>query len=56
MTLDDLNEKEVNGPKVQAFSRCMQNNICVFKTSQDFLSLPEKYIGARPNEKHNRDL
>ena len=46
--LDDLNEKEMNGPRVQAmFKRSTHNNLSIFIIIQDYYELPKKTI--RPN-------
>ena len=41
--LDDLNEKEMNDPSVQAmFKRSRHNNLSIFIISQDYYELPKK--------------
>ena len=45
--LDDLNEKEMNDPRVQAmFKRSRHNNLSIFIISQDYYELPKKTIRA----------
>ena len=42
ITLDDLNEKEMNDPGVQAFSkRSRHNNLSIFIFSQNYYELPK---------------
>ena len=51
--LDDLNEKEMNDPRVQAmFKRSRHNNLSIFIISQDYHELPEKRIRANGNIYH----
>ena len=51
--LDDLNEKEMNDPQVQAmFKRFRHNNLSMFIISQDYYELPKKTIGANGNIYH----
>ena len=51
--LDDLNEKEVNGPRVHAmFKRSRHNNLPIFFISQDYYDLPKRTIGANGNIYH----
>ena len=51
--LDDLNEKEMNDPRVQAmFKRSRHNNLSIFIISQDCYELPEKMIRANGNIYH----
>ena len=51
--LDDLNEKEMNDPRVQAmFKRSRHNNISMFIISQDYYELPKKTIRANGNIYH----
>ena len=51
--LDDLNEKEMNDPKVQAmFKRSRHNNLCIFIISQDYYELPKRTIRANGNIYH----
>ena len=48
--LDDLNEKEMNDPRVQAmFKRSRQNNLSIFIISQDYYELPKRTIRANGN-------
>ena len=43
--VDDLNEKEMNDPRVQAmFKRSRHNNLSIFIMSQDYYELPKKTI------------
>ena len=52
-TLDDLNEKEMNDPRVQAiFKRSRHNNLSIFIISQDYYELPKKKIRANGNMYH----
>ena len=45
--LDDLNEKEMNDPIIQAmFKRSRHNNLSIFIISQDYYELPKKKIRA----------
>ena len=45
--LDDLNEKEMNDPRVQSmFKRSRNNNLSIFIISQDYSELPKKTIQA----------
>ena len=51
--LDDLNEKEMNVPRVQAmFKRGRHNNLSIFVISQDYHELPKKTIRAYGNIYH----
>ena len=51
--LDDLNEKEMNDPRVQAtFKRSRHNNLSIFIISQDYYELPTKTIHANGNNYH----
>ena len=53
ITSDDLNEKEMNGPRVQAMSkRSRHKNISIFIISQDYHELPKKTIRANGNIYH----
>ena len=53
IVLDDLNEKEMNDPRVQAlFKRSRHNNLSVFKISQDYYELPKRTIRANGNIYH----
>ena len=48
--LDDLNEKEMNDPRVQAmFKRSRHNNLSIFIISQDYYELPKRTIRANGN-------
>ena len=50
---DDLNEKEMNDPRVQAmFKRSRHNNLSIFIISQDYYELPKKTIRANGKIKH----
>ena len=51
--LDYLNEKEFNNDKKQAmFKWGRQNNLSIFKISQDYYELPERTIRANGNIYH----
>ena len=51
--LDDLNEKEMNDPRVQAmFKRSRHNNLSILIISQDYYELPKKTIRAYGNIYH----
>ena len=51
--LDELNEKEMNFPRVQAmFTRSRQNILPIFTISQDYYELPKKTIRANGNIYH----
>ena len=51
--LDDLNEKEMNDPRVQAmFKRSRRNNLSIFIISQDYYELPKRTIRANGNIYH----
>ena len=51
--LDYLNEKEFNNDKKQAmFKRGRQNNLSIFKISQDYYELPKRTIRANGNIYH----
>ena len=48
--LDDLKEKEMKDPRVQAmFNRSRHNNLSIFIISQDYYELPKKTIRAKDN-------
>ena len=48
--LDDLNEKEMNDPRVQAmFKRSRHNNLSIFIISQYYYELPKETIRANGN-------
>ena len=51
--LDDLNEKKMNHPRVQAlFRRSRHENLSIFSISQDYYELPKKTIIANGNIYH----
>ena len=51
--LDDLNEKEMNDPRVQArFQRSRQYTLSIFIVSQDNYELPKKTIRSSGNVNH----
>ena len=51
--LDDLNEKEMNDPRVPAmFKRSRRNNLSIFINSQDYDELPKKTVRANGNIYH----
>ena len=51
--LDDLNEKEMKDPRVQAkFQRSRHNSSSIFVISQDYYELPKKTIRANGNIYH----
>ena len=51
--VDDLNEKEMNDPRVQAmFKRSRHDNLSIFIISQDHYELPKKTIRANGNVYH----
>ena len=51
--LDDLNEKEMIDPRVQAmFRRSRHNNLSIFIISQDYYELPRRTIRANGNIYH----
>ena len=51
--LDDLNEKEMKDPRVQAmFKRSRHNNLSIFIISQDYYELPERTIRANGSISH----
>ena len=51
--LDDLNDKEMNDPRVQAIlKRSRHNNLSIFIISQDYYELPRKTIRANGNIYH----
>ena len=51
--LDDLNQKEMDDPRVQAmFKRSRQNNLSIFIISQDYNELSEKTIRCNGNIYH----
>ena len=51
--LDDLNEKEMNDPRIQAiFKRSRHNNLSIFIISQDYYELPKRTIRANGKISH----
>ena len=51
--LDDLNEKELNDPRVQAtFRRSKHNNLSIFIISQVYYELPKRTIRRNGNLYH----
>ena len=51
--LDDLNEKDMNDPRVQAmFKRSRHNNLSIFIISQDYYELPKRTIRANSKIYH----
>ena len=51
--LDDLNEREMNDPHVQAmFKRSNHNNLSIFIISQGYYELPKQSIRANGNNYH----
>ena len=51
--LDDLNEKEMNDPRVQAmFKRSRHKNLSIFIISQNYYEQPKKTIRANGNIYH----
>ena len=51
--LDDLNDKEINDPRVQVmFERSRHNNLSIFIISQDYYALPKKTVRANGNIYH----
>ena len=51
--LDDLNEKEVNDPRLQAvFKRSRHNILFIFIISQEYFELPKKAVRANDNIHH----
>ena len=51
--LDDINEKEMNDPRIQAmFKRSRHNNLSIFIISQDYYELPKRTIRANGNIYH----
>ena len=51
--LDDLNEKEMNDPRVQVrFKRSRHSNLSIFIISQDYYKLPKRTIRANDNIYH----
>ena len=53
VTRDDLNEKEMSDPRVQAmFKRSRHNNMSIFIISQDYNELPKRTVRANGNIYH----
>ena len=53
ITLDDVNEKEINDPRVQAmFKRSRHKKLSIFKISQEYFELPKRTIRANGNVCH----
>ena len=53
ITLDDLNEKEMNDPPVQGmFKRSRHINLSIFIINQDYYELPKKTMRANGNIYH----
>ena len=53
LILDDLNEKKINDPRVQAmFKRSRHSNLSIFIISQHYYELPKKMIRANGNIYH----
>ena len=51
--LDDLNQKKMDDPRVQAmFKRCRHNNISIFIKSRDYYELSKKTIRCNGNIYH----
>ena len=51
--LDDLNEKKLNDPRVQAmFKRSRHDNLSIFIISQDYYELPKRTTRANGNIDH----
>ena len=51
--LEDLNEKEMNDPRIQAmFKRSRHNNLSIFIISQDYYELPKRTIRTIGNIYH----
>ena len=51
--LDDLNEREMNDPRVQAmFKQSKHNNLSIFIIFQDYYELPKRIIRANGNIYH----
>ena len=51
--LDDLNQKEMDDPRVQAmFTRSRHNNLSIFIISQDYYELGKKTISCNGNIFH----
>ena len=53
ITFDDLNEKEMKDPRVQAvFKRSRHTNLFIVIISQDYYELPKRTIQANGNTYH----
>ena len=53
IVLDDLNQKEIDDPRVQAmFKRSTHNNLSIFIISQDYYGLSKKTIRCNGNIYH----
>ena len=52
MIVDDLNEKEMNDPRVQAMFKRSRNNLSIFIISQDYYELPKRTIRANGSIYH----
>ena len=53
IVLDDLNEKDMNDPRVQAmFKRSRHNNLSIFIISQDYYESPKETVRANGNIYH----
>ena len=53
IVLDDLNEKEMNDPRVEAmFKRSGHNNLYILIISQEYYELPKRTIRANGNIYH----
>ena len=51
--MDDVNEKEMNDPQLQAmFTRSRHKNLSIFIGSQDYYELPNKTVRAKGNIYH----
>ena len=51
--LDDLKEREMNDPRVQAmFKRSRNNTLSIFTISQDYYEIPKRTIRANGNIYH----
>ena len=51
--LDDLNEKGINDPRVQAmFKKSRHDKISIFRKSQEYYELPERTNRASGNKYH----
>ena len=51
--LDDLNQKEMEDPRIQAmFQRSRHNNLSIYIISQDYFELPKRTIRTNGNIYH----